>query len=182
MQGKNDGATRSEQSEQEAAIRAGHLAGLHVHTEKQNIQVYALILARAGKLGEMLRPSNIDCNLPGTRKASVSSGATSGANSHQVCRLNVYEFGKPRPGDITISASGFFDCANSAICRSTARRRHGSGGCRFEWSVSFAMSSESTSEPAIYSALPEQLGIRAERRTAAFGVVVIHSVEMPKPN
>jgi uncharacterized protein (TIGR03435 family) len=52
----------------------------------------------------------------------------------------------------------------------------------FEWSVSFATSAESTSAPVIYTALQEQLGIRAEQRTAPFEVLVIDSVEMPTLN
>ena len=36
--------------------------------------------------------------------------------------------------------------------------------------------------PVIDAALQEQLGIKAERRTAPFDIVVIDSVEMPTPN
>lgn len=159
---------------------------LKVHTERREVPIYALVVARQGQLGRALRPSDIDCNVPGARKAAAATTTTSasGANARPVCMLNVYEFGKPGPGDITLSDRTPLTSLIARIQPFMDRPLVDATGLvgSFEWSVSFATNPNSTTAPSIYSALPEQLGIRAERRTAPFDVVVIDSVEMPTPN
>jgi uncharacterized protein (TIGR03435 family) len=101
-----------------------------------------------------------------------------------VCRLNVYEFDKPGPGDLTISDRSPLPNLIARIQPFLERPLIDATGLAgtFEWSVSFATRADSTSAPVIYTALQEQLGLRAERRTAPFDVVIIDSVEMPTPN
>lgn len=70
---------------------------LKVHIERRDVPVYALVVARQGQLGRTLRPSGIDCNVPGARKAVLDE------NSKPACMLNVYGYSKPGPGDMTIS-------------------------------------------------------------------------------
>jgi len=158
---------------------------LKVHTEKRDIPVYALALAREGQLGRTLRPSRIDCDAPGARKVAATPTATApGPDSRPVCMLNVYEFGKPGPGDITMSDSTPLSSLIARIQPFVDRPLIDATGLAgsFEWSVFFATRADSTSAPVIFTALQEQLSIRAERRTAPFDVVVIDSVEMPTPN
>jgi len=151
---------------------------LKVHVERRDLPVYALVIAREGQLGPGLRESKVDCNAPGARKAAVDE------NSKEVCRINVYGFGKPGPGDMTISDVNSISSLLARIQAFLDRPVIDATGLtgNFEWSLSFATRVDSTTAPIIYTALQEQLGIRAERRTAPFDVVVIDSVEMPTPN
>jgi uncharacterized protein (TIGR03435 family) len=98
--------------------------------------------------------------------------------------LNVYQFSKPGPGDLTIGDSTPLMSLIARIQPFVDRPLVDATGLvgSFEWSVSFATNATSTTAPAIYSALPEQLGIKLERRTAPMDVVVVDSVEMPTPN
>lgn len=158
---------------------------LRVHFERRDRPVYALVMARQGEFGRRLQPSDIDCTVPGTpNDAAALSPTPSRADGRPVCRRNVYEFGKPGSGDITMSDISPLRSLIVRIQSFVDRPLIDATGLTgsFEWSVSFATSAESTSAPVIYTALQEQLGIRAERRTAPFEVLVIDSVEMPTLN
>jgi uncharacterized protein (TIGR03435 family) len=151
---------------------------LKVHVEKRDVPVYALVVRREGQLGPQLGESKVDCNAPGARKAMVDD--TSG----EVCRLNVYGFGKPGRGDMTISDVTSVASLIVRIQPFLDRPVVDATGLRgsYQWSISFATNPESTTAPVIYTSLEEQLGLRVERRSAPFDVVVIDSVEMPTPN
>lgn len=157
---------------------------LKVHTERRDVPVYALLVARQGQLGRLLRPSKTDCSVPGTPKAMRSQAPGAVANPGPVCMLNIYQFGKPGRGDITMSDTTPLTSLIVRIQPFVDRPLLDATGLAgsFEWSVSFAMNADSTTAPPIYSALSEQLGIRVERRTAPFDVLVIDSVETPTPN
>jgi uncharacterized protein (TIGR03435 family) len=151
---------------------------LKVHVEKRDIPVYALVVRRQGQLGPQLRESKIDCDAPGARKALVDG------KSEEVCRLNVYGFGKPGRGDLTISdvnsVASLIVRIQPFLDRPVVDATGLSG--TFQWSISFAANPESTTAPVIYTALEEQLGLRVERRSAPYDVVIIDSVEMPTPD
>lgn len=151
---------------------------LRVHIERRGIPVYALVMAREGRFGAKLQPSDVDCDAPGARKAP------SAANPQPACRLSIYEFGKPERGNLTMSDRSPLPSLIGRIQPFVDRPLIDATGLTgsFEWSVSFATGGDSASAPVIYTALQEQLGIKAERRTAPFDVVVIDSVEMPTPN
>ncbi|HKE85421.1 MAG TPA: TIGR03435 family protein [Vicinamibacterales bacterium] len=157
---------------------------LRVHIERRDRPVYALVLARQGQLGRGLRPSDVDCTAPGAPKDAIPSATSTDINQRLVCRANVYDFGKPGPGDITISDRCPLPLMIARLQPFVDRPLIDATGLSgsFEWSVSFATRGDSTSAPIIYTALQEQLGIKAERRTAPFDVVVIDSAEMPMPN
>jgi len=158
---------------------------LRARIEMRDVPIYALVLARDGRLGPRLKPSDVDCNAPGARRAiATPPAAPAGANAPPVCRLNVYEFGKPGPGDLTMSDSTALSSLIARIQPFVDRPLVDASGLSgiFEWSVSFATNPNSTTAPVVYTALQEQLGIRLERRTAPYDVVVIDSVEMPTPN
>jgi len=122
----------------------------------------------------MLKQSTVDCNAPGVRKPGAG----------EVCRVNVYDFSRPGPGDMTISDRTPLAALMFRIQPFVDRPIIDATGLTgsFEWSVSFATNPESTTAPIIDTALQEQLGIRAERRTAPLDVVVIDSVDVPTPN
>ena len=172
-----EGAPASETHPMLRALLADRFK-LSVHIEKREVPVYALVVAREGQLGPRLQPSDADCAFPATADTPL------GDDGLPVCVGNAYRFGEPGPGDLTISEISQLRSLIARIQPFVDRPLIDATGLagNFEWSVSFATSADSTSAPVVYTALQEQLGIRAERRTAPFDVVVIDSVEMPEPN
>jgi len=154
---------------------------LRTHTEARPLPVFALTVAREGRLGPQLRRSAYDC---WTWRRARSEGR---------------QIEEPRDAD------GPWCTANSFTVPDAFRSRNvgviadlirsvqfavdrpiedatGLTG-NLEWTLTFAMSStRESSWPSIYTAMQEQLGLKLEPRSDPMEVRVIDSVSMPTPN
>jgi uncharacterized protein (TIGR03435 family) len=155
---------------------------LRTHTEKRNIPGYALVIARDGRLGPKLQPSDIDCAAPAS--ATNSGRSLPAAERLRLCPLNIYGFDTPGPGDLTMTDRSSLGHMLTRVQPFVERPLVDATGLTgsFAWSLSFAIRTDSTTAPVVDAAFQEQLGIRLDRRTAPFDVLVVDSVEMPTPN
>lgn len=151
---------------------------LRVHTETRQMPVYAITVARPGKLGPDIRPSTDDCDpLP-----AHAVGKTQDPDARPICRLS---YDNQEPGIRRMTSSGPMAQLVDAVQRNVNRPVIDAAGLSgsFEWELRFAMrESIQSSAPSIFAAIRDQLGFTLEPRTGPVEVLVIDSVEMPTPN
>jgi uncharacterized protein (TIGR03435 family) len=157
---------------------------LRVHRENRVLPIYALTVARTGQLGPALRPSPVDCaSFFAERTKNKELQPPPGSDGRPLC-VNANDFSTPgsmglrSAGDITTLARMMQGFVDRPIQDDT-----GLTGS-FEWKFTFGMTPNATDAgaPPIFTAVQEQLGLRLERRTAEYEVLVVDSVAMPSEN
>jgi uncharacterized protein (TIGR03435 family) len=151
---------------------------LVVHRETRQLPTYNLVKARSdGRLGEQLRPSNIDC------AALRAAGA-----------LPVpVQPGQERPcvmmfGESVLRATGMTmaDLADMALSRNVERKVVDQTGLKggFEWTLEWGSESApgDLQGVSVFTALQEQPGLELESATGSVDVLVIDSVAPPTPD
>ena len=154
---------------------------LLVHTESRDVPIYALRLARTdGKLGPRLTPSTLDC-------AALLAGRGSAAplppqaDGRPTCRASA--------SGRSFRGGGSSIAVLAAILPQQVGRpvqdRTGLTGL-FDFDLEFspegrdlAATAVGGDTPSIFTALPEQLGLRLESARAPLDVFVIDRVERP---
>jgi uncharacterized protein (TIGR03435 family) len=164
---------------------------LRARMETREIPVYALTVAREGRLGPQLRPSNDNCLAWSQARRAAAPGdempEPRDANGRSWCTSN-FDYSRPYvtkrwyAGDL---ASLVGQIQGGITDRLVVDRTGLSGN--FEWELASALRLEDgrlfdAEAPAMEIAITEQLGLRLEPRTAPYEVLVIESVEMPTPN
>lgn len=153
---------------------------LRVHTESRQLPVYALTVAREGRLGPDLRQSPHDCAAyQAARQADPSVVAPRDAAGRVLCDS---EYGFDTPVVMTMrSATPLGELA--ARLQSWGGRpvvdATGLTGS-FEWRIRFTLADSSgAGPPGIFTAVEEQLGLKLVPSTAPYDVLVVDSVELP---
>jgi len=156
---------------------------LRAHSEARQTPVYALMVVRQGKLGPLLRSSSVQCNALHDSTAFKQFVEARGADGRLLCDA-------PRDGSIqgerVIRSAGpiseLVKSLNVTMDRPVLDETGLTG--TFEWTLTFAATQEAIEAGAtrIGTAIQEQLGLKLERKTAPFDVLVIDSVEMPTEN
>jgi uncharacterized protein (TIGR03435 family) len=157
---------------------------LRVHRENRNLPVYALRVAREGRLGPSLRASSIDCNVyEAERRKNRSTQPPLGGDGSPTCTSQIDSFKEGRMalrwvGQISNLVAGVQSFTDRPIVEDTGLKG------TFEWSLSFpiVLNGVDDAQAALFTAVQEQLGLKFERRTAPYEVLVIDSVEMPSEN
>ena len=155
---------------------------LRTHTETREVPIYAMTVARDGRLGPEMRPSSHDC------PALFAAGARPSDPNPPLDRRgkglcwNNFDFGAtqgvrfagPMAALVTRGAQPYVD---RPVIDAT-----GLSG-NYEWQLTFTMRPTPESEASsIFTAFQEQLGLKLEPRTGPYEVRVIDSVEAPTPN
>jgi uncharacterized protein (TIGR03435 family) len=156
---------------------------LRAHTERRDGPVYALEIAKNGRLGTEMRRSSHDCQAfvtAGGRKADTDVPRDD--EGRPLC-WDTYDYSK--------TARGVLSMAYSSSLRELARRLQAfldrpvidSTGLigSYAWRLTFAIRDESDA-PGIFTAVAEQLGLRLRATTAPAEVLIIDSVSMPDPD
>jgi uncharacterized protein (TIGR03435 family) len=160
---------------------------LRVHREMRQMSVYALTVARPGRLGPNLAPSKIDCEeyLAQRRAGSAAPEPVDATGTGWCVSLfapaNLILAGISRwrfAGPIGVLSQRLQPNVDRPIVDAT-----GLSG-NFEWVLTFTVagSNASADVAGLFTAVQEQLGLRLEPREAPVDVLVIDSVEMPTPN
>jgi bla regulator protein blaR1 len=159
---------------------------LAVHREIRPVPIYALVLARAGKIGPQLTPHSEDAPcmdpvLPGPPQApgAIFAGVCEGFYltkalglreiGHQVSMEMVATTLSPLVDRIVVDKTGlggFFDLTLDFMPPMSAP----------------TMINGQPSAPELFTALQEQLGLKLEAQTAPVEVLVIDHVEEPSAN
>lgn len=158
---------------------------LRVHTEKQRVPVYSIVVAKPGRLGPRLRRSKHDCT------AFVAAGGTQTKadaprddQNRLLCWGN-YEWDRDNPARMTIRHAGTMATLIERVQPMLDRPAVDATGLTgsYEWGLTYTRERRPNEEFAtIGTAFEEQLGLRLEPREAAIDVVVIDALELPVPD
>jgi uncharacterized protein (TIGR03435 family) len=165
---------------------------LAVHTETKEGPIYALVLAKPGKLGPQLKPDAEPCP---TDAASVSATASAGAADEfpPVCgaaRMQPTAPGRIRFGaretmeTLAINLTGPYYVDRPVIDRTGLSGRF---VLSLEYQPSGSQPSGANSQadqdgPTFLEAMREQLGLKLESATGPITVLVVDHIEEPLPN
>ena len=168
---------------------------LRTRTESRDMARYDLVIARSdGRLGEKLRRSSIDC------EAIVGSGTVS-AEDRARCDLRFRpkvdsSGGSPRISSMTLMVQGIRLTRLATLLQNEVERiiidKTGLDGT-FDLELEFAPQakrpiglpgppSPPADGPNLFTALPEQLGLKLESVRGAVPVIVIDRAELPTPD
>jgi uncharacterized protein (TIGR03435 family) len=180
---------------------------LAFHTEKRELPIYALVVARSdGKLGSGLRriPDG-ECPPPGARRGAPPTGGPPAAppspfdtNAQAACGSIVFGPGRLLAHGVPIdmlarSIGGLpaITAFNRIVVNET--KLEGQYDFDFKWTNEFAArggpppagpppTPAPGDEPTLVTALQEQLGLKLDARRAMVDVLVIDSAEKPSEN
>jgi uncharacterized protein (TIGR03435 family) len=168
---------------------------LRVHTETREMPIYALVVARDGRLGANIRPSAIDCNDP----AVIAKRRTLDLTQGVPCMIMPVT--SRVPGGSTLRANGVsMEVLANFLPGVTGRLiqdRTGLGGL-YDWELTYDRGVASPPAqppdggvppvpslpqgPALTTALQEQLGLKLESTRGPVEVLVIDSAALPEPD
>jgi uncharacterized protein (TIGR03435 family) len=160
---------------------------LQTHTETHQMPVYALTVAREGRLGPGLRPSSHDCAAWAKAGGGMPENEPRDANDRPLCITGT--LGGGPPGAARRRSAGPMSTlvawAEGHLHDRPVVDMTGLTG-NFEWEVTFSFDvtvpNPDNTAPSIFTAYNEQLGLRLEPRTTPMEVRVIDSVDLPTPN
>ena len=156
---------------------------LRVHTEMRQMPVYALTVARPGRLGPNLKPSKFDCQAymaqrrwGGTAAEPVDSAGTSW------CQLSGVDTTGPARIRTAGPLSRLAQLVRGYVIDRPVVDATGLPG-NFEWVLTFSRrGNPEADDPEIFTAVQDQLGLKLEARQAPIEVLVIDSVQLPTEN
>jgi uncharacterized protein (TIGR03435 family) len=151
---------------------------LVAHTERRNLPVYALRVARNdGRLGAGLRPSTLQC-LDVDRPANARDRTTTATNGAPAC-------GAVENPEALIASGMTLEVLARALRPPAERDVVNDTGLTGRWDITlqFAPVGQATGDkPSLFTAVQEQLGLKLEASTAPLDVLVVDSVARPTPN
>ena len=180
---------------------------LTFHTEKRELPIYALVVARSdGRLGSGLkRIPDGECPPPGTRRGAPPAGGPPAAppspldpNAQAPCGSLIFGPGRLLAHGVPIdqlarSIGGLpaITAFNRIVVNET--KLEGQYDFDFKWTNEFAVrggpppagpppAPNSGDEPTLVTALQEQLGLKLDARRAMVDVLVVDSAEKPGEN
>jgi uncharacterized protein (TIGR03435 family) len=154
---------------------------LRMHTETRQVPIYAIAVAREGKLGPDIRESRYDCAaLIKSGRRPTDPDPPQDSKRRDLCWRN-YDFGATMGTSYAGPMSQLVSRVQPYVDRPVVDATGRAGN--YEWQLTFTMRQTPDSDAAsIFTALQEQLGLKLESRTGPFNVFVIDSVEMPTPD
>jgi len=161
---------------------------LKVHRETREMDIYALMLARAdGKLGPKVRPAGTDCTPEAlaARRGSPPPAPGQGV----VCGIQFFG-GRIRFGGYPLSL--FANSVSNQVGRAVVDRTGLTGNWDFEMNYAapppqgplppgVELPAADPDAPDLFTAIREQLGLKLEATKGPVEVLVIDSVELPTP-
>jgi uncharacterized protein (TIGR03435 family) len=156
---------------------------LRVHREMRQMPVYALTVAREGRLGPNFAKSRFDCQ---TYLAQIRAGRVAeepaDAEGKRWCQVSA-DLSRPNvytsrfAGPVTVLVQRVQPYLDRPVVDST-----GLAG-NYEWVLTFSWPpNPSADAPDIVTALQEQLGLKAQARQGPVEVLVVDHVELPTPD
>jgi len=183
---------------------------LKVHTEKRDMPIYALVLSRSdGKLGPNIKASTADCgDLEAQQQKLLDIVSKGGANAQQ--QMMDYMNGPCGQGPWLDAPGGFgmkfsgqpITTLTMLLTQATGRMVEDQTGLKGNFDYKLAMDPQflmrmmsqlgmslpanvtlpGSDNPAILTAIQEQLGVKVESRRGPVDVLVIDSAEKPTPD
>jgi uncharacterized protein (TIGR03435 family) len=156
---------------------------LRVHREMREMPVYALTVAREGRLGPNMAPSKFDCRawltqrrFGGTAEEPVdASGRSWCLNFVDTSRAGVTH--ERFAGPVSVLMQRMQAYAERPIIDATGL------SANFEWVLTVGWGPNAPADvPTVFTALQDQLGLKLEPRRAPVEVLVVDHVELPTPD
>lgn len=168
---------------------------LVMHHETRQVPVYALVVAKPGKIGPQLIPHSDGAKCT---EAAPGKGLKQPGPGEAMPSYCGGLFMNPRPGDLRETGNKVtLDGLGQFLGRSVDRKivdKTGLSGL-FDFSLEFApdmgpgsqrdssaSASDSPAPPSLFTALEEQLGLKLEATKGPVDVLVIDHAEEPSPN
>ncbi len=168
---------------------------LVLHHETRQLPIYALVVAKEGKIGLQLTPHASDAKCTDTSTGKGLSQPKPGDAMPAYCGGF---FVNPRPGDLRETGNGVsMDELGAQLIQFLDRDvvdRTGLGGV-FDFNLEFAPltgpgalpdtasgASDPSAPPTLFVALQQQLGLKLEPQKGPVDVFVIDHIEHPSPN
>lgn len=174
-----DGATNVQVAAMLRTLLADRF-NLRIHKETREMPAYALTVARPGRLGPAMIPSQTNCiDFLAARATDTSLVEPRARNGDALClhsdRVTPVVLSSSTPIEgVLLRVQGFVDRPLVDASGLTGN---------FEWQLTFSLGdSPNATAPSLRDALQEQLGLKLEPRTASVDVWVIDSVERPTPD
>ncbi|MBZ5578596.1 MAG: TIGR03435 family protein [Acidobacteriia bacterium] len=150
--------------------------GLRDHNETRQLPTFELMLAREGRLGPRLKQSDFDC-----AAYARSAHAPPEPGRPPTCATNI------RMGALTGRSISMAQLATSLapfLNRFTIDRTALTGGfdVEFTWTPEAAPAPDAGAAESIYSALPDQLGLKLVSGKGPVEVLVVDRVQEPSAN
>jgi uncharacterized protein (TIGR03435 family) len=169
------------------ALRAFLTEALQLKYHRQSVprRVYALVVAREGRLGPRLTPAAFDCDA--LRDRAVAAARTGGASPYPPNTSNRVACGmRTLPGRI-VQGGNALDEFRAVLARLTGRAvldRTGLTG-RWDFILTYATEAqlrngEPTDAPDLFTALTEQLGLKLESTTGPVEMFLVDRIERPR--
>ena len=157
---------------------------LKVRTETVTRPVYALVVAREGRLGPDLKRSELDCQaFFKLRATSPELAEPRASDGRRLCRG--LGFNEPVPGASTMGYASDMKMLVTRIQAMLDRPVINATGLSgsYEWRVTWSGRQDiDAPAPPMRRALEDQLGLRLEQRDGPLEVLVIESIELPTEN
>lgn len=151
---------------------------LRIHQETRDMPVYAVTVARPGRLGPALIPSEVNCvEFISARAVNPALTEPVAKNGTPLCfhsdGVRPVKLSPATPiATLLLRAGGFTDRPLIDATGLTGS---------FEWELTFSLvDSPDATAPLLREAFREQLGLKLEPRVAPIEVWVVDSVEMPE--
>ena len=160
---------------------------LKLRTETRQRDIYEMRLAREGKLGDGLKPSDGSClSFYGFSTSPTGAGAGAAAAAKPICSF-VISGGTFAAGNMTMEEMSKFLPAFPSINTSVVDRTGLKGGYDFTvlyqlGNVAAAQTAEMASRPLFNQAFEQQTGIKLVKTQGPVEVLVVERVERPTEN
>jgi uncharacterized protein (TIGR03435 family) len=153
---------------------------LRAHREMRTLPTYVLRVAREGRLGPELRPTDKNCavwaaarrNDPQLAEPRDRHGTPLCVGPQPSRTIRLLKNAGPA-ADIARQIQAFVD---RPLVDATGLTGN------VEWTLTFALNPLDPDTPSIFTAVEEQLGLELEPSTAPYEVLVVDSVELPTPD
>ena len=156
---------------------------LRLHRDTRVVPVYALTVAKEGRIGPQLRPSSHDCDAFIAAGGKLTDSYQPRDKENRSLCWGAYTFS--RSGTITMRYAGSLDQLVRRTQGFVDRRLIEATGLRgpYEWQFSFSISRANSDDSlTIFTAFREQLGLKLEPLDEAVDVLIIDSVQFPDPD
>jgi len=182
-------AGREVSKEQMEAMLRAMLADrfkLAVHYETQERPVYALVLARAdGRLGPDIRPSSLDCDaIQAARRAGSKEPPPATSNGAPACGTSM----RAEQGMTVLIGARPLSVLASSLGSLTGRVVIDKTGLKGNYDLTLRYVDRPSPDappgtpPEVFTALPEQLGLKLEADRAPLKILAIDHIERPADN
>jgi uncharacterized protein (TIGR03435 family) len=158
---------------------------LRTHTESRDTPIYAVTVARDGKLGPSLQRSTHDCAAFIAAGGRMTDRDVPRDTRNQSLCWGTYGFWDAGPGTQSMRYAGPIATLVERLQPFLDRPVVDATGLagNFEWALTFLRDTRVDSEyPQLFMALEEQLGLKLAARKGPVDVIVIDSVQLPTPD